>query len=596
MSCPYKRQKLNNSDSVDPVDLRRRREAFLSSLARDISPPRSTCQTPEVVNAETAQYHVAKRGCPSRDPPTSVETASDIFSRPSNVNGRSDKDPNLKLIPSPFRLTTIRDLPASDNIDTVSLHDILGNPLIKEAWIFNFCFDVDWTMEHFDPDIRHLVQVKIIHGFWRREDTNRIAIDTACARWPNVNAAKAYLPDQFGTHHSKMFVLFCHDNTAEVIIHTANMLAKDWTNMTQAVWRSGPLHQQGSSDDDAPAPIGSASRFKQDLLAYLKAYNKPCKELHNKLSSYSFATVRAALVASVPSKIKVPTGAPNPADRLWGWLQLRAVLRHAHRRHENEPSHPHLVAQVSSIASLNKGWLDNLVEATRTGSSAPSFSIIYPTATNVACSLDGYAAGASIHTKAQSAAHLKQIGSLRPYLCQWTKWKQSRFRSGRDQAAPHVKTYVQYSSKPTQESLSQDDVDINWALLTSANLSMQAWGSLPRGAKDELYVHIQSYEIGVLVWPALFGADVDAISQEEKGTPDQLQSKQSNVLMVPVFGRDLPDESPQREHRGPETVVGFRMPYDLPLTAYGPNELPWSLHSTYTEPDSLGRTWPPVEG
>ncbi|RMZ80219.1 hypothetical protein DV737_g3118, partial [Chaetothyriales sp. CBS 132003] len=595
MSRPYKRQKLNNSGSVDPVDLRNRREAFLSSLGRDISPPHSTRQTPEVVNTENFQDHVAKGGRPSQDGPPRAETATDKLSQPSNVDGSSDKDHNLKLIPSPFRLTTIRDLPASDNIDTVSLYDLLGNPLIKEAWIFNFCFDVDWTMEHFDQDIRHLVQVKIIHGSWRHEDTNRIAIDAACARWPNVDAARAYLPDRFGTHHSKMFVLFCHDDTAEVIIHTANMLAKDWTNMTQAVWRSGPLHKQRSSDDDAPAPIGSASRFKQDLLAYLKAYNKPCKDLHNKLSSYSFAPVRAALVASVPSKIKMLAGIPNPADRLWGWPQLSAVLRHAHRSHEKETSHPHLVAQVSSIASLNKGWLDNLVEATWSGSSATPFSIIYPTAMNVASSLDGYAAGGSIHTKAQSAAHLKQIAILRPHLCQWTEGKQSGFRSGRGQAAPHIKTYIQYSSKPTQEKLSQDDVNIDWALLTSANLSMQAWGSLPRGANDDAHVHIQSYEIGVLIWPALFGAGADATSQGGKHTSDQLQSKQSNVRVVPVFGKDLPDEPLYREHGGSETVVGLRMPYDLPLTAYSSDELPWSLHSTYTEPDIFGRTWPPVE-
>ncbi|RMD40290.1 hypothetical protein DV735_g4847, partial [Chaetothyriales sp. CBS 134920] len=547
MSRPYKRQKLNSNDPVDPVDLRSRRAAFLSSLSRDVSPPRSRRQATEPV---------AKRSCPQ-------------------VKDTPEKKLNANLVSSPFKLTTIRDLPASDNLDTASLHDVVGNPLIKEAWIFNFCFDVDWTMQHFDPDVRHLVEVKIVHGSWRREDTNGIAIDEACARWPNVNAVKAYLPDQFGTHHSKMFVLFCHDDTAEVVIHTANMLAKDWTNMTQAVWRSGPLPRQQGPDEDTPAPVGSGSRFKQDLLAYLKAYSKPCKDLYNKLSSYSFASVRAALVASVPSKIRVPAGPVSSTERLWGWPQLRAVLRNAVDKSQKEESHPHLVAQVSSIATLNKGWLDNLVEATRAGSSTLSLSIIYPTGANIASSLDGYASGGSIHTKAQSPAHLKQISNLRPHLCQWTDGKNSRFRSGRGQAAPHIKTYIQYSSKPTQETLSQDAINIEWALLTSANLSMQAWGSLPRGAKDESYVHIQSYEIGVLVWPELFGGE-------------------KRTRIVPVFGKDLPDEPRQRED-GLETLVGLRMPYDLPLTAYSPNDLPWSMHSSYPEPDVLGGTWPPVD-
>lgn len=47
---------------------------------------------------------------------------------------------------SPFRLMTIRDLPASANVDTLSLHQILGDPLIKQCWFFDFLHDVDFIM------------------------------------------------------------------------------------------------------------------------------------------------------------------------------------------------------------------------------------------------------------------------------------------------------------------------------------------------------------------------------------------------------------------------------------------------------------------
>lgn len=40
---------------------------------------------------------------------------------------------------------------------------------------------------------------------------------------------------------------------------------------------------------------------------------------------------------------------------------------------------------------------------------------------------------------------------------------------------------------------------ISWFLLTSANLSKPAWGVLKDGA-----ISIQSYELGVLVFPSLF--------------------------------------------------------------------------------------------
>ena len=51
-----------------------------------------------------------------------------------------------KVIPSPIQLTRIRDLPPQCNVDTVSLKDILGDPLIRECWQFNFCLDLDFIM------------------------------------------------------------------------------------------------------------------------------------------------------------------------------------------------------------------------------------------------------------------------------------------------------------------------------------------------------------------------------------------------------------------------------------------------------------------
>ena len=88
-----------------------------------------------------------------------------------------NKEQKYSSFPSPFRLTTISDLPPKSNRDTISLHDILGDPLIRECWIFDYLFDVDYLMRHFDADTRHLVQVKIVHGSWRREDSNRAGIE-----------------------------------------------------------------------------------------------------------------------------------------------------------------------------------------------------------------------------------------------------------------------------------------------------------------------------------------------------------------------------------------------------------------------------------
>ncbi|KAL8709350.1 MAG: hypothetical protein Q9220_005943 [cf. Caloplaca sp. 1 TL-2023] len=56
------------------------------------------------------------------------------------------RPPNQRAIASPLNLSTVQGLSKSCNIDTVSLRDIFGDPLIKECWLFNYLFDVDFIM------------------------------------------------------------------------------------------------------------------------------------------------------------------------------------------------------------------------------------------------------------------------------------------------------------------------------------------------------------------------------------------------------------------------------------------------------------------
>lgn len=78
-----------------------------------------------------------------------------------------------RIIKSPWQLTWIRDLPASENKDAVTLSDLLNDPMISECWEFNYLHDIPFLMNAFDPDTRHLVKVHVVHGFWKREDPNR---------------------------------------------------------------------------------------------------------------------------------------------------------------------------------------------------------------------------------------------------------------------------------------------------------------------------------------------------------------------------------------------------------------------------------------
>jgi len=62
------------------------------------------------------------------------------------LRGTPDKDLGHKFVSSPIQLTRIDDLMPSQNVDTIGLKDILGDPLIKECWNFNFLFDLDFVM------------------------------------------------------------------------------------------------------------------------------------------------------------------------------------------------------------------------------------------------------------------------------------------------------------------------------------------------------------------------------------------------------------------------------------------------------------------
>ncbi|TRX89311.1 hypothetical protein FHL15_009748 [Xylaria flabelliformis] len=501
---------------------------------------------------------------------------------------RKKKAKERMRVASPFRLTTIRDLSDALNVDAVSLNDLIGDPLIAELWDFNYLHDIEFLMGHLDEDTRALTKVHVVHGFWKREDSNRLLLQEQAKRYDNVTLHTAYMPEMFGIHHSKMLVLIRHDDTAQVIIHTANMIAKDWTNLTNGVWISPllPKLQQPRQGAETCGRIGSGSRFKFDLLSYLRAYNtmrNVCNSLVDEITKYDFSAVRGALVASVPGKHDVQH---EPGKTRWGWQGLKETLKEV----PVQSGTSEIVVQISSIATLGASdtWLqktlfDSLSESrhptqqpsssSRSQSSRPSFKIVFPTRDEIASSLDGYASGASIHTKIQSAAQAKQLQYLFPLFHHWANDSRNGVsastsssggssirpgEAGRKRAAPHIKTYIRYGEK-----------SIDWAMLTSANISKQAWGEATNKAGE---VRVASWEIGVLVWPELLTGDAEA---KMIGTFKTDETRREG---------DLDDES--------SPVVGLRIPYSLPLQKYGNSEVPWVATMSYRQPDWMGQVWP----
>jgi len=333
--------------------------------------------------------------------------------------------------------------------------------------------------------------------------------------------------------------------------------------MTQAVWRS-PLLTKAKQTLPVSSEVlieGSGEKFKVDFLKYLRAYDTRrtiCKDLIVELEHYNFSDIRGSLIASVPGRHSVD-------DASWGWPALKRVLRTVP---SSSKSSPDIVLQVSSIATLGgtDAWLAKTVfpalAASKTSPGKPRYSLIFPTADEIRRSLDGYESGASIHTKVQSSQQAKQLQYLKPIFHHWAgdgshhaSSSDNILDAGRKRAAPHIKTYVRFSDSAK--------TNIDWALVTSANLSKQAWGEAYNTAGE---VRIASWELGVIIWPELYG---------------------QGSKMAPSFKMDKPVAAAEDS----EVTIGFRMPYDLPLVPYGEDDIPWVATMSHTQPDWKGETW-----
>lgn len=373
------------------------------------------------------------------------------------------------------------------------------------------------------------------------------------------------------------------------------MIAFDWTNMTQAVWRSPllPLVQAPNGRSQAAAaPPSVGQSFKSDLLAYFGAYGKGrTGELVHELEKYSFRGVRAVFIGSVPGKFQVDGRGKGD---MWGWMGLKRIVGNIPLRNNSNDDPGRIVVQISSIATLGQTdtWLSPVLykalSASRDITQAlpspkprnPKLSIIFPTVEEVRDSLNGYSSGTAIHTKIQSKAQQKQLDYLRPFLCRWDSFLPAPVSissessssiasrlSGRSRAAPHIKTYIRFADLACTK--------IEWAMLTSANLSTQAWGSGFGNSSGRLMgpgegeVRICSYEAGVVVYPDLF------------------RDSKEDVEMVPVFKGDMPGVGGAERGK----VVGIRMPYGLPTRPYGAKDLPWCATMSYGELDWMGQSW-----
>jgi tyrosyl-DNA phosphodiesterase-1 len=262
-----------------------------------------------------------------------------------------------------------------------------------------------------------------------------------------------------------------------------------------------------------------------------------------------------------------------------------------------------IALQMSSISSLGvkDKFYEELISVFQTNPSKTISAgeikthLIWPTLKAVRNSNKGYISGGSIPAKYKELYIDETSPELKPVIKE-TLYKWDGSVSGRERIMPHMKCYFAYSltnanalkrklttcknkrlviKNQLKYNKSSEEMNINlsWFLLTSANLSMAAWGT-KQSKMEKLY--IKSYELGVLFLPEKVFTNKRSFSC----TPDH-----------PILGVDIKESEAESESEF--EAVEFPLPFKFPPIPYDlkSDDRPWIWDRDYPQfPDRFGRT------
>uniref|UniRef100_A0A8B9LLC2 Tyrosyl-DNA phosphodiesterase 1 n=1 Tax=Astyanax mexicanus TaxID=7994 RepID=A0A8B9LLC2_ASTMX len=367
-----------------------------------------------------------------------------------------------------FYLNKVSGIEKKFNTGALHIKEILSPMFgtLKESVQFNYCFDIPWMVKQYPPEFRDK-PVIIVHGE-KRESKARLI--QQAQPYSHIRFCQAKLDIAFGTHHTKMMLLW-YEEGFRVVILTSNMIQADWYQKTQGLWMS-PLYSR--LPEGSPETAGeSPTHFKRDLLEYLRAYRAPeLAEWIERIKEHNLSETRIYLIGSTPGRF---VGCDMEK---WGHLKLRKLLSENTCPVQNAGQWP-VIGQFSSIGSMGidkTKWLAaefqrTLMTLGKAGSSSSSpdtpMLLVYPSVDNVRTSLEGYPV----------AGRPRRQAGVMP--CPTS-------------SMPHIKTYMR---------VSPDFSQLAWFLVTSANLSKAAWGALE---KNNTQIMVRSYELGVLYLPSAF--------------------------------------------------------------------------------------------
>ncbi|KAJ0408287.1 hypothetical protein ATCC90586_008237 [Pythium insidiosum] len=352
------------------------------------------------------------------------------------------------------------------------------------------------------------VPVVLVHG-----ERDREAMQRECRGFTNVTAVAPRLPIAYGTHHTKMMVVL-YATKVRVAIFTANFIPIDWNNKTQGVWfQDFELATIGEDDDDDDQGdarcTSSVVDFKRDLVDYLSTLGAPVVAFCKELDRFDFSTATVAL------------------------------------------SH----VRFSSLGSLDEKWLFGEFAESLMPRPNPSSATMPIKSLHIRNSIEGWNAGRAVPCP---------LKNMKPFLHKYLrKWTPPAVLH-RQNAMPHIKTYARFD--PSQTGA------VDWALLSSSNLSKAAWGALQKNGSQLM---IRSYELGVLFLPQLC-----------PDSPTQYRIVGSADNTPPASSSTNPSSC--------EQTVYLPLPYGFPIKTYDPTrDEPWVWDLVREDPDVYGHCYIP---
>jgi tyrosyl-DNA phosphodiesterase-1 len=364
---------------------------------------------------------------------------------------------------------------------------------IEQAIVGTYLFDPGFVSE-FAPELLRARRVTLVHG------CAGLSAGDVVAALPNFRVVRPDVPVPFGEsmHHAKYFIMQWAQ-TLRVVVSTANA-TDDYSRRSNQVW------MQDFVRCDARTRTSKGLDFLEQLARYLAAVG--LRDWVSVVSAHNFDAVQAHLVCSMPG---VFTG--HEMAR-YGHLRMRALLS----RLQPMPAafrRPSLMAQFSSLGRTSDAWLfdqwmTSMMPPTAVAGVAQSAArqtkqtraalserlfLVWPTVAFVRDCFFGYAVGLSLCGQRASF----ELDCIRSRLFKFRPQHESR----RD-ITPHMKSYAVFDASAQGAA-----VPLAYYLMTSANLSKQAWGELQ---KDESQFVLKNFELGVV----LLQSEVDALSSAPK--------------------------------------------------------------------------------